>query len=509
MYYDVTIYPCKKTYSIPKGTNLLTFLRNEEIVLNNPCGGHGTCGKCRVIMETKEWAREVLSCCTVITQDAVIHIPEQISASVLTKSNPVSVPMKPYRPGPLIAFDIGTTTIVCYLLDGKNGRELSCASMQNPQSIYGADVISRIQAALNGKLHALQSLICNAMSDLIRKVCSETNIHTNEISVISVVGNPCMQQLFLGLSPENLVQIPFYPILKKAEIQSASALLPVCPNSSILVVPDLSGYIGADTIGCILSTNLCQAAAPVLMVDIGTNGEMVLSAHGRMAACAAAAGPALEGAKIHFGMRGCEGAIDHVWTENGRICVSTINNKKAIGICGSGLIDAAAVFLTEGIINRRGRIQAADSVSAFRQCIKEIDKQRVFFLTDDIYLTQDDLRELQLAKGAIAAGIRLMVSHLNIALSEIDTVLLAGAFGTFIRPESACKIGLIPEIPVEKIHAVGNAAGGGAKIMACNDDRFQSTDRLVSEIEFLELASLPAFQSCFARNMMFPEQKSN
>ena len=218
---------------------------------------------------------------------------------------------------------------------------------------------------------------------------------------------------------------------------------------------------------------------------------MALGNRERIIACSTAAGPALEGARIRFGMRGAPGAIDHVWLENGSIRCSVIGNRKAQGICGSGLIDAVAVLLEAGLINKRGRIQDKH----------EVDGQRVVYLTEDVFLTQDDIREVQLAKGAIAAGISLMAENLDIHLDQIESVLLAGAFGSFLRPESACRIGLLPSELLSKINAVGNAAGSGAKMMACDGTMFSLTQKLVQKIEFIELAELPGFQKAFGKHM--------
>lgn len=300
-----------------------------------------------------------------------------------------------------------------------------------------------------------------------------------------------MQQLFLGISPENLAGVPFAPVLTEAKAVPCADYLPICPNAKLLIVPDISGYIGADTMVCVLATEIYKKDPITLMVDIGTNGEMVLGNKHRMIACSTAAGPALEGANIQFGMRGTEGAIDHVWLENGEVRCSVIGGGKALGICGSGLIDAIAVGLEMGLLNKRGRIQ---------------NEEHILRLTEDIYLTQDDIRQVQLAKGAIYAGIFLMAKQLGLEVKDIEKVQLAGAFGSFLNPKSACRMGLLPEELLEKIEAVGNAAGSGAKLLACDDSLLPLTEKLTQTIEFLELASLPEFSRTFAKSMNFREE---
>lgn len=240
--------------------------------------------------------------------------------------------------------------------------------------------------------------------------------------------------------------------------------------------------------GCILATQLHKSDEITLMVDFGTNGEMVLGSKDRMIACAAAAGPALEGANIQLGMRAETGAIDRVWLEKGEVKCSVIGGGEAKGICGSGLVDAIAVGLQAGLLNSRGRIQNAE---------------RTISLTKSVYLTQDDIRQVQLAKGAICAGILLMVKRLQIEVRDIKKVLLAGAFGSCMDPQSACRIGILPEVLPDRIEAVGNAAGSGAKMLACDEKLLPLTQQLCNRIEFLELACLPEFPKIFAKAMDF------
>ena len=476
-----------RTISVPAGTNLMDALRDAGIYLDAPCGGNGKCGKCRVMAD----GREVLACRTAAHRDMTVTVPEKSGLNVLHRGIAAVQKMDPLQEGYLLAFDIGTTSVVCFLLDGKTGEELAKSSMLNPQIGFGADVISRIQAALRGELGKLTELIREAMEDLIRAVCGDGDISPEEVSVVSVVGNPAMRQLFLGISPENLAAVPFAPVLTEAKAVPCRDILPVCPNARLLLVPDISGFVGTDTLGCLLSTKLYEQDEVTLLVDIGTNGEMVLGNKYRMIACATAAGPALEGANIQFGMRGTAGAIDHVWLEDGEIKCSVIGGGQAKGICGSGLIDAVAVGLKLGLINKRGRIQ---------------NQGHILPLTENIYLTQEDVRQVQLAKGAICAGIILMAKQLGLEVEEIRKVQLAGAFGSFMDPASACRIGLLPEVLLDRIEAVGNAAGSGAKLLACNQNLLPFAKELTEKIEFLELASIPAFPKTFAKAMTFREE---
>ncbi len=490
--YTITIPQQGVSISAAPGANLLETLRQEGYAPHAPCGGKGTCGKCEVTVNGKA----VLSCQTVIDQNMTVVLPQKENTNILSGGTNVELKTDGEIAGNLVAIDLGTTTMVCYLLD-HTGKELAVASSLNPQGVYGADVISRIQAALDGKQQEMCACVREGLSRLIAEVCEKAVVSTGTIQRIALVANPCMQQLLMDLSPENLAKVPFAPVLTEMTTVPAVSLFSICPNAEFLIVPDISGYVGADTMGCVLSTEMYKKEAITLMVDIGTNGEMVMGNKHHMIACSTAAGPALEGANIRFGMRGSEGAIDHVTWENGKPKVHVIGEAKAKGICGSGLIDAVAVILKHGIINQRGRIQSAES---------QFEGDRAFYLTEDICLTQNDIRQVQLAKGAIAAGIELMAKQLGISLNDVDEVLLAGAFGSFIDPASACTIGLLPPVLRPKIRAVGNAAGSGAKLLACSKAQQDLADRLVKEIDFLELASLPEFQRTFGKQTNFSKE---
>lgn len=484
MLHHIIVLPQQRNIEAAAGAALLDVLRSAGFFLNAPCGGNGSCGKCRVLID----GEEALACRTVVNRDMTVTVPSAEGSGILTDGIAHQASAFPGKDGYLLAFDIGTTTVAGYLLDGRIGRELACASMRNPQAAFGADVISRIRHALHGHMEELTAAIRKCVTDLACILCEKAGVAPEAVTLISIVGNPAMQQLFLGILPDNLKRIPFAPLLTQAKTVPAKNYIPLCDHAELLIVPDISGFVGADTVACMLATGLHEKEELTLLVDIGTNGEMVLGNKHRMVACSAAAGPALEGANIQFGMRGQAGAIDHVQLADGQFQCSVIGGGEAAGICGSGIIDAVAAALEAGIINERGRIQ---------------NKDHTIMLTDHIFLTQDDIRQVQMAKGAIAAGIELMAAQLGAALQDIQKVYLAGAFGTFMDPASACRIGLLPPVLEPKITAVGNAAGSGAKLLACDTKQFLFTQQIVSRAEFLELATVPEFQRCFAKNMRF------
>ena len=485
----ITLLENNKKLFVAAGTNLLDVLKENGIYPDAPCGGKGTCGKCTMLVN----GTDMLACRTVVDRDMTVVLPKS-EIRILQERFCAEQSIDPLWDGYLLAFDIGTTSVVCSLLEGKTGRELAQSSMLNPQVAFGADVITRIQQAVRGKLAQLTQLIRHAMTDLIQMVCDDAGISPQKVDVVSVVGNPAMQQLFLGICPDNLSEVPFAPALTEAKAVSCKEIFPICPAAQLLIVPDIAGFIGADTIGCLLATKLYEDDTLTLLVDIGTNGEMVLGNRNGMLACATAAGPALEGANIQFGMRAVPGAIDHVWTEDGKILCSVIGDGKAKGICGSGLVDAVAVGLKLGLINKRGRILTDD---------------HVFPLKEGVYLTQEDIRQVQLAKGAIYAGIVLLAKQLGIEIEEIQKVRLAGAFGSFLNPENACRIGLLPEVLLQKIEAVGNAALSGAKMLARDPALLPFTQKLTEKTESLELASLSLFPKTFAKAMLFREEDAS
>ena len=479
MSFRITLSPTQYQ-EVPENSNLLDALRQAGYIADAPCGGRGTCGKCKAVVN----GVEVLACQTVVDGNMTVQLPQTGNASILTAGIAIQ---GGEAGGYRLAFDIGTTTVAGFLLDG-SGTELASASCENPQRAYGADVISRIQYALkiNGSIQT--AAIRSCLDTMGQHLCRRSHIAPTRIQTVCVVGNPAMQQLFLGISPENLARLPFSPVLTEMREAPAKDYLPSLPGATLLTVPDISGFVGADTVACMLATGLAAQKDWTLLVDIGTNGEMVLGNRDRMVACSTAAGPALEGANISCGMRGRAGAIDHVWVKDGRLCCSVIGNTEAEGICGSGLIDAAAAALELGLMNQRGRVLTED---------------RCIHITEKVTLTQEDIRQLQLAKGAIAAGIQLMAEHLGIELSEIRKVYLAGAFGTFMDPVAACRIGLLPQELASKTTAVGNAAGSGAKLLACSKGAAKQAQQLVEKTEFLELGSLPDFQYAFAEQMGF------
>ncbi|SFB01844.1 Uncharacterized 2Fe-2 and 4Fe-4S clusters-containing protein, contains DUF4445 domain [Acetitomaculum ruminis DSM 5522] len=419
----------------------------------------------------------------------------------------------------IMAFDIGTTSVVGYLLDGKNGKEIAVDSMLNPQSQYGADVIQRSNYSMENSVEPLTIAIRNAMKKLVENNCKKAKINPCDIYLVNIVGNTCMHHLFMGIVPSALVLAPYNPSVSEPVIDNVNSYdLGVNPNGKLQVLSNIAGFVGADTVGVLVATGFDRIDKLTLAIDIGTNGEMVLGNKQRAITCSTAAGPAFEGAKIECGMRGSAGAIDHLKVEGKRIVYSVIGDEKPIGICGSGLMDIVSIMLENGIVDESGRILDQDEMetdvakeNAFRIVPNGNNKHFVLATKEEsgegkaVYISQKDVREVQLAKGAMAAGIELMSKQLGIDISQIEQVMIAGAFGNYMSPHSACAIGLIPKELEKKIIPIGNAAGEGSKIASLNVEEFNRSVAMAEKIEFLELATDPDFQDTFVDQLEFPE----
>ena len=475
--HTVTFLPGGKTVRVEPGTDLLQAQIRAGLRPDAPCGGKGTCGKCKVMLE----GREVLACQTKVDRDMTVTTEKEESVRILMEGQTVAGKADGTDKY-VIAFDIGTTTVVAYLLDGCSGNLLAQASAMNPQSQYGADVISRIQLVLKENTAVLRDAIRSAMEELTRQAAEKAGIGVEEITAAAIVGNTAMHHLMLGIDPKPLVTPPYMPAVFEA--------MEVGTGCRARILPNIAGFVGGDTVGCLVSTRFDRMEELTLLIDIGTNGEMVLGDQNRRIACSTAAGPAFEGAKISCGMRGAEGAVDHVWLENGTVQYHVIGETAPVGLCGSGLLDLVAVLLEMGIIDESGRLERKE----YRLC-------------DNVVLTQKDVREVQLAKAAIRAGIELLARQLGVAVSGIRQVLLAGAFGSYMDPRSACHIGMIPPVLVDRIKAIGNAAGEGAKLCAISRGEFTYSQNLAKHTEFLELASLPDFQDCYVDALEFEEEE--
>jgi uncharacterized 2Fe-2S/4Fe-4S cluster protein (DUF4445 family) len=606
----VTFQPSgRKVYVLP-GTRILEAAARAGIILRNPCGGTGTCGKCRVRIErgacaptpacgavfsTAEIAQGWrLACQCAVEGEAVVEVPaeslfESEAQILITDSGarihgtpalrkrhveltppdlahpqpdlervaaavgPCEASLAPLALLPdqlrdsafrgtavvcdghlldweagdttgeayAVAFDLGTTTLVGTLLNTASGSECAVAAAMNPQISVGDDVISRIAAARESRenIRRMQESVVHAFNGIIDRLCRQAKVPRERIYEASVAGNTTMQHLFCGINPAALGEIPFVPAYRTARRMAARDVgLRMHPAGRLFVFPNIGGFVGGDTVAGILANGVQRSAETLLFVDIGTNGEIVLAHQGRLRATSCAAGPAFEGARIAAGMRAAEGAVDKVLFDGEDLVCNVIGGRRMAGICGTALIDAAAVLLDLGVLDPTGRLlssaEAPGTVTAAvrRRLHPDGSDTKVMLGTaaesrsgEPVYLLQRDLRELQLASGAIRAAITLLLRQAGLEPGDLHGVLLAGGFGNFIRRENACRMGLLPALPVERIRFVGNASSMGAKAVLFSQELRAEADRIAATTEHVDLSLDPEFQMEFGMAMMFPD----
>lgn len=529
---------------------ILEYAAAAGIGIEADCAGRGTCGKCkvRILSGTTEALTEEekqifsdeelsigwrLACKTHPIGDISVEIPLSFIGND-RKKRMVKLPdwfvISPKTSEARssdtcvygVAFDIGTTTVVGMLWDMKTGILIDAVSRTNPQSIYGADVISRILFTMqeDENLQILQKLITDCLRDILLELIQNNEIPSDFVEEAVVVGNTTMTHLFLGVDPESLAKAPFSPgyqgsVDKKADIIG----LPMAPGATVHVLPNIAGHVGADIIGVLLATSLNWLGGTNMAIDIGTNGEIMLARDGRTLTCSTAAGPAFEGACIRKGMRAEKGAIEamHI-ADDGELLITIIDDTTPAGICGSGLIDCVASLLNAGIITETGKLLTKEEAIAKempRPLTDRLNKgpngnEFILYKNADpaadesenvISLTQKDIREVQLGKGAILAGIMILLQELGITEEQLDHIFLAGAFGNYIDKESALTIGLLPQIDVNRVISVGNAAGIGASMALLSKAERERADRLAEEVEHIELSAHPDFQKTFLNAM--------
>lgn len=486
-------------YVFSNGETVMDILRRENIAISSPCGGKGSCGKCVVAVN----GSHVLACKTEAKDGMSVTIKGEKTMTVLEKGiiNEVYINYDA-KDGELgVACDIGTTTVVCHLIEMRTGERLATVSGANAQASWGADVISRIQAAAEGELSQLKEAIIGQINGFINEACVLSGRDNADIKYMSVAGNTVMCHLFAGLSPESIGKAPYTPLSLFGDIHN-SKKLGLQINAEVYITPSISGYVGGDITAGVLACNMDEGIS--LLIDVGTNGEMVLCHDGQMLCCATAAGPAFEGAEIECGAPAGAGAISEVVLEGNKLKPVTIGGEKPSCICGSGLIDALAAMLKLGAIDETGRLLDEDESDA-PQFLVDIDGDDVFSLTEngEVYITQKDIRKLQLAKAAIAAGIGVLLEEADIKAEQVRSLMLAGGFGSRMDPVTAAAIGLIPSemLPVTK--AVGNAAGEGAVAALLSLTARNKLEKIKESMTYIELSNHKGFTDKFIEEMMF------
>ena len=463
-------------------------LRSAEIPADHPCGGKGRCGKCAVKLEGQVAApteAEIaagtrLSCQAVLTGDATVWLAHTSLTQIETANNSfASIAPMPGEYG--AAVDIGTTTIALTLCSLSDGRILASAAVENPQRTIAADVIGRMEAAMAGKLPLLQEMVTDAVHSLLEAACRDAGISESLVESLVITGNTTMLYLLTGKDPEPLSHAPFKADCLfgyETEILGKRAYLPPC----------MDAFVGADITCAVLTSTMTETDQPSVLCDIGTNGEVALWKDGKLSVTSTAAGPAFEGAGISCGCGSIPGAIDKVWLEKGQVCCHTILDAPAVGLCGSGLMDAVSVFLkTEDI----------DETGAAEEDLP---------LTETVHLIPRDIRAVQLAKAAIAAGIQTLLDTTDTDESQLSDFYICGGFGAHLDLNSAANIGLIPRTLVAKARVLGNAALSGALQLLLDTGCRKKAEQLAAASHQLNLGGNPKFNENYIDQMFFPEE---
>jgi uncharacterized 2Fe-2S/4Fe-4S cluster protein (DUF4445 family) len=416
-----------------------------------------------------------------------------------------------------LAIDVGTTSVVTTLIELTSGEQLASVSSLNPQAVFGGDLMSRIAFAQFNpvNLRKLQTRIVGLLNQHVAEVCRTSGVLPKWIYKAVVVGNTCMHHLLLGIDPSHVGLAPYAPVMRHAAVLPARDVpLKIAPEGRVCLLPLVAGFVGADAVAVALATRLAETPVLRVAVDIGTNGEVLLGSRERLLACSAPAGPALEGAQIRHGMRGAQGAIDRVSVDHD-VHVHTIGEAPALGICGSGLIDLLGGLLDAGVVDWTGliRVEARESLPpALRDRVVMRGEERVFIVLrsgeagarGEITLTQDDVRQVQLAKGAIASGITMLLHVAGVPLERVEELLLAGGFGNYLSIPSAIRIGLIPALPPPRVRYVGNAASLGAQLCLLSEAERAHAETIAARTEHVSLAAHPDFEQIFVDAMNFP-----
>ena len=534
----ILFQPSGLRVSVPAGTDVSRAARQAGISIGGVCGGAGTCGKCRVLVVKGRTRREVLACALRPHGPVTIEVPadtangaSQILADgiyvqveprpnvrvILEDGRPFMVaggirqPLRSPLPKCLgVAFDLGTTTLVASLFDLGSGQRLAVASSVDPQVSLGEDVVSRINLSVTDREAPgrLRTLLVSEANRLIRQACDSAGVPAGAVCDVSAVGNTFMHHSFLGLPVGTLAESPYSPATTRERELPASALgLRTHRLGRAYLPPPVAGFLGSDAVAGALAAGLDRVKQPTLYIDLGTNGELLLAFDGRILGSTTAAGPAFEGAQIECGMRAAEGAISAVHLEKivGRakhkLSIETIGGRPARGIAGSGLVDAVAALLDAGAVDRRGNMVEGHPL------VERDPGGKLVVLCKRprrIHLSQHDVRSLQLAKAAVAAGTDVLLDNAGITGEDLERVLLAGAFGNYLDRRSAMRIGLLPPVDLGKVLGLGNAASTGAGMMLVSTEERKRALGLAKRIEYIELAQNDRFRELFVDCLAFP-----
>ncbi|PLX39746.1 MAG: hypothetical protein C0608_11250 [Deltaproteobacteria bacterium] len=552
----ITIMPIGKEIEVAEGENLLSAVRRAGAAIQSPCNGEGSCGKCLVRVEGdkapetphKNLSRKKseegwrLACRVAPDLDMTIHLAEDFSldARILEGDRISGIPLTPapkvtqeggrfklsygkepervvltdweegYSPKGL-AIDIGTTTLVATLFSLETGDELGTASAINPQVDFGHDVLTRIQKGSTPEgLAELMDVLSKGFEKMIEELLSESGAKRGEILDVVIGGNTTMLQIAGGFDPAPLGRFPFTVGISGGQTYPATRFgLKLNSLARVYIPPVAHAFVGSDITVGLIATNFFHRDGNILFVDIGTNGEMGLSTAGKKLVTSAAAGPAFEGMGIAAGMRAAKGAIEEVSAKGGELSIKVIGGGEAKGICGSGIIDATAALLSLGVIDATGKMrapeEAEDVAPKVRDRLEVIEGKPVFRLAEGVYFTQNDVRQIQLAKSAVRTAIESMLSEGGVRPEELDALILAGAFGYHLKPESLETIGLIPSGLIKRITFAGNTSRTGSAMLLLDLNLRAELEEKMSTVKHIGLAEGKEFQKRFIEHIGFTD----
>lgn len=523
--------PAGRTVTVPVGSTLLEAARAAGLAIDAPCGGTSTCGSCRVrvsgdVEPPTRNERELLggaglaagtrlACRARAVGDVVVVVDEPLrEARVVTSAEQPRLDVEDPEARGIVeidmvagaAIDIGTTTVAVQILDLKTGEVLGTGGDLNAQRVFGADVLARVAHASAGGGPELQDLIVAQIGSLLDETLRSAGVSTSRLAEAVVVGNTAMTGLFLGEDVSALGEAPYSGAhVDEACVPAFEVGLASLPSTELCVLPGVSAFIGSDITAGIVATRLAERVAPTLLIDLGTNGEIVLAAASELIAASTAAGPALEGASIECGMRAEAGAIERVTLEGDELVLGVIGDRAAEGICGSGLLDLVAALLDAGVLDASGRF--TDEVgSPLRDRLTSRDGVRAFALEPDgaIVLTQKDVRQVQLAVGAVRTGIDLLLEEAGLGPGSVVNVVVAGGFGFHVRVASLVRLGLVPEQWYDRVTFGGNTALAGARMALVNSAMREQARDVAALVRTVDLAAHPEFQQRFLGALTFP-----
>jgi len=534
---QITIHPTGELIACNYGDNLLKVLVEAGIFIDNPCNGGGTCGKCKVrilpysvppqtqatpsdsecrFLSEDDMASGLrLACMTTVTGNITVEIPYKYRKhEILTAGYLPDFDREFRKSGYGIVIDIGTTTVVAALIDLTTGEELGGASMINAQKTYGSDVLTRITYECENPdtgAGRLQKTIIDSLNAMIGEICLTADVERTEIVEIAAAANCTMLHMLLGADARPLGKAPYTPLFTEAQTLYAKDIgLQTGDNTVLYCLPSVSTYIGADIVAGAYVCGLKEQTGNVLFIDIGTNGEIVLAHKGRLLCCSCAAGPALEGMNISAGMRAADGAIEDVSITPDGIELTVIGGKSPEGLCGSGILAVVRELLRTGIVKKQGVFIKPDSLKEndFRsRYIRMNGTKREFILHEhpDLLVTQGDVRQVQLAKGALLSGFIVLLKEAGLYMEELDRVMIAGQFGAHLPAASIVGTGILPAGLKEKIVYVGNTAKTGAYMAVMSRKAKREIEELAKRMEYLELAQTENYERIFTESMVFPE----